>query len=330
MLQLQNSTPFAASMALFPNEDAVDTLYVIVKATFNINNQLTLADEQPPPVAADVYWAEPGKSSVKYVSDMHIGKSATDIIMLGHACAPDKQEVNQLDVKLSVGEINKTVRVFGDRQWKNGQITSPLPFTSMAMVYEKAFGGVRMQDGKIVEADIRNPIGRGFAGSRQGDDMNGVPLPNLEDPGHLIQDISDTPVPACFAPCAPNWQPRVDYAGTYDEQWQRTRAPYLPQDFDKRFLNAAHPDLVYSGFLQGGERVEITHMHPSGRLIFTVPKVNMMTRVMIAEEEIIPRFELETLLLEPNRLLMSLVWRAAVTCDKKALKVSEVKIALSR
>jgi hypothetical protein len=330
MLQLQNSTPFAVSMALFPNEDAIDTLYVMVKATFNISQQLTLADEQSPLVAADVYWSEPGKSSLKYASDFHIGKAATDIIMLGHACAPNKQEASQLDVTLSVGHLSKTVRVFGDRQWREGRITPPASFTTMPMVYEKAFGGVHVVNGQPDEVDARNPVGRGFAGTRNSEEMNGVPLPNLEDPAQLIQAPIDQPTPACFASCAPNWQPRVAYAGTYDEQWQTSRAPYLPQDFDKRFLNVAHPDLVYPGYLQGGEPVQITHMHPAGVLKFDVPRVQLYTRVMMADSEVIPDFELESLILEPNQLRMSLVWRAAVQCDKQTLKISDIKISLSR
>jgi hypothetical protein len=43
-----------------------------------------------------------------------------------------------------------------------------------------------------------------------------------------------------------------------------------------------------------------------------------------------PEFNLETLLLEPNQLRFSMVWRAAMPCDKKMLKISEVKIATSR
>ena len=330
MLQLQNSTPFAATMALFPNEEAIDTLYIIVKATFNISNQLTLADEQLPPVAADVYWTDPGKSSIKYASDFHIGKPATDILMLGHACAPNKKKVSELDVSLSVGQARKTVRVFGDREWRDGRITPPAAFTSMAMVYEKAFGGIHVVNGQVADADTRNPVGRGFAGARNAEEMTGVPLPNLEDPAQLIQEPMDQPMPACFAACAPNWQPRVSFAGTYDEQWQTTRAPYLPQDFDKRFLNVAHPDLVYPGYLQGGEPIQISHMHPVGLLQFDVPRVQLLSRVMIAGSEVTPTFNLETLVLEPNQLKMSLVWRAAVMCDKKALKISDVKISLLR
>jgi hypothetical protein len=316
MLQLHNNTPFAASMALFPNEEAIDTLYVMVKASFSIADKLTLTDEQAKPVAADVYWTEPGKSSLKYASDFHTGKPATDIIMLGHACTPGKQEATQLDVQVSVGQVNKAVRVYGDRQWRDGQMTRPATFTTMPMVYERAYGGVRFVDGRLAESETRNPVGRGFAGSRKTEEMNGVPLPNLEDPSNLIASPQDQPAPACFAASAPNWQPRVGFAGTYDEKWQTTRAPYLPEDFDKRFLNVAHPDLVYPDYLQGGESVRITNMHPRGDLDFEVPRVQMIS--------------LETLILEPNQLQMSLVWRASVSCDKQALKISEIKIALMR
>jgi len=200
----------------------------------------------------------------------------------------------------------------------------------MPMVYEKAYGGVHFVNGGLAEAEARNPVGRGFAGSRKKEDMDGVPLPNLEDPTSLIQSPDDQPAPACFAACAPNWHPRVDYAGTYDENWQTTRAPYLPKDFDKRFLNNAHPDLVYPGYLRGGEPIQISHMHPAGVLKFDVPQVQLSSRVTIAGYEVVPEFNLETLILEPNQLSMSLVWRAAVLCDKKALKISEIKIGLLR
>ena len=329
MLQLQNNTRFATGMALFPNEAAIDTLYVMVKASFNISKGLTLADEQTPPVPADVYWTEPGKSSLKYASDMHTGKPATDIIMLGHACVPEKKEATQLDVSLTVGQVNKVVRVFGDRQWQDGKITRPMPFRTMAMVYEKAFGGVHITNGEVVEDEPRNPVGRGLAGQRRANEMNGVPLPNLEDAKQLIREVNDQPAPAGFGFCAPNWQPRAGFAGTYDDTWRKTRAPYLPTDFDSRFLNMAHPDLVFPGYLQGGEPVTISHMHPGGTLKFDVPPVNLVARVKLAGREEIPAFKLETLILEPNQLKFSMVWRAAVLCDKQMLKISEIRIGTS-
>lgn len=330
MLQIHNNTPFAADMNLFPNEQAIDTLYVLVRATFNIGEQWTLADKQPPPMVADEYWTEPGESSIKYGSDCHVGKPCSDIIMLGHAYAPGNQRVRQLDVGLTVGRVHKTIRVFGDRHWQDGRISRAEPFKTMAMVYEKAFGGEHIVDGVVASVEDRNPVGRGFAGQRKTEEMNGVPLPNLEDPNNLISDISQRPEPACFAVSAPHWRPRSAYAGNYDETWQSQRAPYLPEDFDKRFFNMAHPDLVYPGFLSGGEQVEIINMHPHGTLKFALPHVSLNTVVSIAGDSVQARFNLETLVIEPDELRLSLIWRAAVQCDKKMLKISNIKINMTR
>lgn len=330
MLQLQNTTPFAAGVNLFPNEQAIDTLYVLVKATFNIGKQWTLADAQMPPSEADVYWTEPGKSSIRYGSDYHTGKPTSDIIMLGHACSPDNQDVTQLDVGLNVGEVGKTIRVFGDRHWQNGRISSPKPFKTMAVIYEKAFGGAHVVDGVVAAVEERNPVGRGFAGSRKPEEMNGVPLPNLEDPRDLIRDTAQRPQPACFGISAPHWRPRAGFAGTYDEIWQTTRAPYLPEDFDQRFSNMAHPDLIYPSYLKGGELVEISNMHPRGALKFALPKLKLNSVVSMAGKNVQPSFNLETLILEPNELRLAMVYRAAVECDKKMLKISSIKISMSK
>ncbi len=330
MLQLHNSTPFAANMALFPNEEAIDTLYLLVRGTFNIGKQWTLADEQLPPIEADEYWTEPGKSSIKQASDYHIGKSSSDIIMLGHAFAPDGEDVHQLDVSLAFGQVHKTVRVFGDRHWQDGRISPSQPFKTMAMVYEKAYGGVHIVGGEVAAIEARNPVGRGYAGQRKVEEMNGVPLPNLEDPNDLISDLKQQPVPACFGVSAPHWLPRSTYAGTYDDAWQNQRAPYLPTDFDRRFFSMAHPDLIYPEFLKGGESVEISNMHPSGTIKFNLPAVNLDTDVAIAGESLQPEFNLETVIIEPNRLKLSMVWRAALQCDKRALQISDVKISMAQ
>lgn len=330
MLQLHNSTPFAANIALFPNEEGIDTLYVLVRATFNIGKEWTLSDEQPQPVEADEYWTEPGKSSIKYASDYHTGKACSDIIMLGHAFAPDGKEVHQLDVNLVLGPVRKTVRVFGDRKWQDGRISSPQLFRTMAMVYEKAYGGVHIVDGEVDSIEARNPVGRGFAGQRKAEEMDGVPLPNLENPSDLIVSSKQQPGPACFGISAPHWLPRSTYAGTYDDKWQVQRAPYLPTDFDKRFLSMAHPDLVFPGFIEGGEPVEITNMHPGGDIKFNIPSINLNTDVSIGIESVRRNFNLETLIIEPNQLKLSMIWRAGIECDKKTLKIGDVKINMVR
>jgi len=330
MLQLENNTPFAADTVIFPNEDAVDSLYIIVRATFNIDKDWTLADQQLKPCTEDEYWTEPGKSSIKFTSDYHTGKLSTDIFMVGHAFAPMNTKTKQLDVSLKVGQVEKTVRVFGDRQWRSGKITEPKLFKTMAMVYERAFGGMFVSDGKIISSSDYNPLGRGFAGMRSVDEMDGVPLPNLEDPNDLIKQPSCEPMPACFGALAAHWLPRKNYAGTYDEKWETNCAPYLPNDFDKRFFNMAHPDLVYPGFLNGGEEVEITNMNPTGKIRFIIPNVKLVADVRIADKAESPKFNIESLIIEPNKLKMSLVWRSQLPCDKNMLKIKNIKISINK
>jgi hypothetical protein len=331
MLQLKNNTPFVSAFAIFPNEKGVDTLYIMVKATFAIGTQWTLAEKQAPLQQGDEYWGEPAKSSVRFSSDYHIGKPATDILMVGSACAPGQRPVRQMDVGLQVGSLSKVVRVFGDRIWNQGQITQPEPFMTMPLVYERAFGGQDLIEGeKLRDVETKNPVGCGFAGQKDPSEMQGMSLPNLECPDHLIRNYRDRPDPACFAPIAPNWQPRVSFAGTYDDIWQQTRAPYLPDDYKPQFMNVAPASLIYPGYLQGGEGVRIIGMHPAGDLGFTLPYVNLANKILMAGQEYAAPFVMETLLLDPNQRQLSMVWRAAMACDKKLPKIQQISVSLSR
>lgn len=331
MLQLKNDTPFKADIALFPNERGVDTLYVTIKATFTLQESVTLAEQQEPVRLADEYQGEPGRTSLKYSSDVHLTKPATDVIVIGSAHAPDGKPVASLDVSVSVGERRKTIRVFGDRKWYRSEndlrISAPEPFVTMPLVHERAFGGIHETEQKTL-FEPRNPVGIGFIGERELAEMDRQPLPNLEDPAHLIASPGDQPPPACFSAIAPSWEPRKSFAGTYDAVWQKGRAPYLPEDFQSRFFNAAHTDLAGSGYLQGGEQVVITNMAPRGILRFDLPSCALDVSVQIGECTKRPPMNLETVLIEPDESRFSMLWRSFVECDKKALKVSQVTVAM--
>ena len=273
MLQLKNTTPFAAHIAVLPDEDGVDTLYVTIKATFSLGARLEVADPQPPVLLADEFWGEPGQSSLKYAADVHLVKPSTDIALVGQAHSPGRKPVAQLDVSLAVAGRKKVVRVFGDREWRPGfacipaSTTTPAPFKSMPLVYERAFGGLHEVEGKKPEIlfEPRNPVGQGFVGKRKGRELKGLPLPNLEDPKQPIGGPKLRPAPAGFGYIAPAWEPRKSFAGTYDDAWLKKRAPYLPKDFDPRFFNAAHPDLVTERYLEGGEKVEALNVTPGAK-----------------------------------------------------------------
>ena len=287
-----------------------------------------------PPVwlyAQDVFWSDPANSSLKYTSDFHLSKPGTDVALVGNAWAPDGQAVSEMYVYFGVDEKQKALKVSGSRYWANGQITTPEPFEDMPLVYELAYGGSHIIEGEEPEYLIedRNPVGKGFRGKRSNEEIEGMPLPNIEDPNHLIQSPNDTPPPAGFGFIAAPWQPRLQYTGTYDEQWQKTRAPYLPEDFDSRFFNCAHRDLTFDRYLKGGEPVKIRGASVNGDLDFFVPVCIFTNKVKIAGNVKEPLLNLETILVEPDEQRLSLTWRAALPCDKKNLKCEEISIDLA-
>jgi hypothetical protein len=326
MLQLVNETPFKATMALFPDRAGIDTLYVIVKATVTVQPRLALAAEQLPITMADEYFGEPAGTSLKAVSDLHIGKPGTDVLITGHARAP--RPTTEMEVLISVAERQQVVRVVGDRVWlRDGTASEPEPFTEMPLVWERAFGGVHAAGDRVL-AEERNPVGRGFLGERKPGELEGLPAPNLLDPAAPLEKLGDEANPVCFAPTAPAWLPRRAFAGTYDAAWQRSRAPYLPDDFDPRFLQCATEALRFERFLQGDEAVRITGMSLEGSLEFDVPRVKPLIEVVVAGTPVSARPELETLWIEPDENRASLTWRANVPVDRKVLRVEKVTIVL--
>lgn len=330
-MKLNNKTPFAVETVISPNPDGVDAFYTTVKASFTIGAQWMLADEQILPQDADEYWGEAGQSSLKYSTDFHAGKLSTDIVVIGDAIVQGEQELKQLDVGVSVGGVQKVLRVYGDRVWHNGFATKPKPFQRMPIVYENAFGGSSIVEGELKSLEQRNPIGKGFKGKTSRDNMQGQSLPNIEDPDHLIQEMSDTPPPAGFGFCAPHWAPRFGYGGTYDEQWQIERAPYLPFDYDAKFQNAASPDLIYPGYLVGGEKVKIVNMHESGVLDFHLPIIKIGGQLKTANtptEEMV--FNMETVIIDPNNLQLQMVWKSIYVGGNKVSKIRTIDVSLSR
>jgi hypothetical protein len=327
MLQLQNQTPFAASIAVFPDRHGIDTVYVMIKGTCTLRPQIAMAPEQLPVVVADEYFADPALSSLKAASDFHIGKPGTDVLVMGHAWAPNGHAVAESSVTLSVAERNQTIRVVGDRVWNDGSPSAPQPFESMPLVWERAFGGFDNTTDKVL-AEERNPVGTGFVGARDAEQMEGQPLPNLEDPRMPLRKLGQTIEPVCFAPIAPSWLTRRTYAGTYDAKWQRTRAPYLPDDFDPRFLNCAAPTFAFDRYLQGGEPVRIDGMTPDAPIAFAIPAVRLSIEATVAGATQTPTANLETILIEPDANRASLTWRAAIPADRQVLKVEKIVVAL--
>jgi hypothetical protein len=330
MLQLDNQTPFAARITVLPDADAIDTLHVLVKATVNLSPRISLAKEQLPVTLADAYHGEPGRSSLREVSEMHIGKPGTDVIITGCARPPGGHPVREMLVTARVADRQRVIRVVGDRLWdRDGRAGAPEPFEAMPLVWERAYGGVD-DAGREVTGEERNPVGVGFLGDRSPGDLAGTRAPNLLDPQQPCERLGDVSDPSCFAPVAAAWLPRRHYAGTYDAAWQRQRAPYLPKDFDARFLQCAAGGFAFEHFFSGGEPISISGMAAEADVAFEVPTVAPRVLVRIAKRTETPDAHLETLWIEPEFNRAQITWRATVSCDRHVLHVERIAIDLDR
>ncbi|MEA3274718.1 MAG: DUF2169 domain-containing protein, partial [Pseudomonadota bacterium] len=136
----------------------------------------------------------------------------------------------------------------------------------------------------------------------------------------------DRPRPAIFRPVASYWSPRLEYVGTYDERWMKERMPLLAEDFDERFYQVASEDQQTAGFLRGGERVELTNLAPDGKLVFTLPKVRLTFTTNFGRERVDHRAQLHTVILEPGRRRVILVWCTILPCHHKVDKLDSTVV----
>lgn len=325
MLQLRNSTPFPAAFAVFPDLRGEDTVFVAVKATFIwLEKQIEVAVHQAPIVLADTYSGEPGASSLRDAGEMHPSKPGTDLLIQGEAFAPAGRPTTSCTVSVRIGPIAKSLLVTGDRVWERGlvgpAVSSPRPFLSVPLIFERAFGGTIRQPDETTVCEPRNPVGCGLRGGRSHSAMLETPLPNIEDP-------RDRATPAGVGPVAPSWEPRCRMGGTYDDVWRRTRAPYLPDDFDPRFLHVAPADQICATPLAGGELVELVNLSPQGVDRFALPGCRLAVTLSIGRERITRPARLETVILSPAVSQFSLLFRAALPCDGSPLHVDYIDVA---
>src|SRR3972149_7146910 len=124
---LINRTPFIAERYGLADENGMDSLFIVLKGTYGFDGRggLSLAEEQVPIEMADGYYGEPGKSSIKYSSDFSLDKMGTDIAVIGYAYAPHGR-ARESFVILQVGNLQKTIRVFGERRWKKSGISTSI------------------------------------------------------------------------------------------------------------------------------------------------------------------------------------------------------------
>jgi hypothetical protein len=327
MWALDNQTTFSAERLFLRDEQGAEVFVLLVKATLTVSpdGRAEMADKQLPIAMGPEYLGEPGKSSLLFDSDVVLSKATTDVLVHGHAYAPDGKVAREFPVRLEVGSLVKTLRIVGNRHWEAGVdpvLSQPEPFLKLPLRYEYAYGGVdRHERGR----EPKNPVGVGFVADRR--DFKLTQPPNVEHWDAPFPSAASFR-PAGFGPVARDWSPRLELAGTYDAAWNDSRKPLFPSDFDRRFYQAAPEDQLPPRPLVGGELVRLFNMTPNGFWEFRVPRVPLFCTTLIGWKREVFEPKLHTLVIEPDLQRVVMTWHAARPCHQTLYSLRSASVAL--
>lgn len=322
-------------------------LGVLLKRTYRIvpGRPCVRANADRKLVPGDVHYDDPMNSSVRFESDFVPFKLATDVVLNATAVAPGGRPTRQMTVAVQVGQHRKELRVTGDRiaRYRAGAdpvFTDPEPFVVMDLRYERAYGGVDVRSDPLLPFPYpRNHLGKGFAVRNDTGAVDGLELPNIEDPADVLTPArvccgaidrwQNQPQPQGFGWYSKYSQPRAALAGVmpadrkFEQELRTAYAKLLPPDalavyeqtrlpdMNFRFFNGASPGLAVA-FLTGDEPVRLTNLTPDGLLSFRLPGEQPRIALDIGKGPHDPGTVLHTVQVRLDENEVDLVWRAAV------------------
>ncbi len=294
----------------------------------------------------DAYYegGDPEWSTVQHEYELAPYKPAADIVVIGKAYAPGGVPATQMTASVQVAEREKSIIVFGDRECHYRKDMSPVlsgpkPFTEMEIRYERAYGGRdETSDPNIPFFYPRNYMGTGVALRNIKETVDGLALPNIEDPDDLLtperiilgepERWPQQPLPQGFGWFQRTWYPRNASVGLYpafvdvDTVTTEERLGLVPKNhialakqfklpsYHPRLNNGASHGLLFP-VLQGDENVCLRGLSPEGLMEFTLPgeSPKIMLDIGFGAQELQAR--LDTVSIRPDDLEVDLIWRGA-------------------
>jgi hypothetical protein len=332
-MNLTNATKFPATHTMGMEPSGRELLVVVVKGTYAIpadGGEAVRSKTPIPLVEADLFAGEPGLSAPLAESDFAAKKPKCDVLLHGAAYAPGGKPAEVVPVSLQLGPISKSFNVVGARAWVKDVFswkgTHPLPFVKMPISYANAFGGRDESDPdeKNHRWYLPNHAGVGFHTNLYAPLVEGKPLPNSEEIGKPVEKPDGKYRPMAFGPVGRAWEPRPKLAGTYDKNWLDNVCPFLPSDFKDEFYQSAPPDQQMP-YPKGGEEVVLVNLTPQGRTTFKLPPLDMPVSIFLKGGiEKKQSAVADTIMIEPDRGLFSVVWRTSYPIQKNLFEIGAV------
>jgi hypothetical protein len=334
MLQVDNETAFSSHGAMLLDRQGNKVWVVMVKGTFTLHadGHTSLSREQEPVVLAPQFIGNAGTSTLVREVEVAVDHPGTSVTINGSAYSPGANSVYEVDVGFEIGPIRKYLHVTGDRQWilhrNHLVISSPAPFQTMPLTYERAFGGRHQFSNGTIEAFSRNPAGAGFAPSP--DLLVHRAVPNIEYAHDRVNGPGSRPAPAGLCAIPGSWSPRRELAGTFDDRWRMERSPLWPVDYDPRYQLSASWDQVSADPLRGGETVLLRNLTPGGVLQFRLPVFYFDFETFLRSSRVHHRGQLDRVIIEPDSHKLVMVWRSILNCTTDARAVKTTVISTKR
>lgn len=324
---------------------------VLVKRSYKMTHQKILShlNEAQAITQVNEYYkpSDPRYSTIKFESDLVPFKLKTDVVFIGNAYTPSSIPREKLNIGIKVGDYKKVIQVIGNRYciFREGLlplISEPEPFTIMPIRYENAYGGVdQLSIPDLYFAYPRNNMGKGFAIKNKKQLIDGLALPNLEDPNDLLNNeriiINDPinwneqPLPQGLGWFQPNWYPRASFAGALPSfvdinkpmreellglvpknQIQLARQLKLPS-YSLDFHTGASHGLSFP-YLKGNEQISLANLCNEQSIFnFQLPneKPEIMLNIGLGENQL--DVVLQTVCIRMEDKEVDLVWRGAHT-----------------
>jgi hypothetical protein len=210
----------------------------------------------------------------------------------------------------------------------------------MPIRYERAYGGVDVASSGPDAPMIypRNHLGKGFVVANVRASIEGLELPNLEDPGQPLrpetlvgpmEQWQQRPLPQGFGWYGKLWYPRCSFAGVmpaYMSMYDELREAFLglvPRDqveqfkkfklplLDFQYFNGASPGLALPD-LKGDETIRMVHLDPRGDFTLKLPGAPPRIGIDLGDSPRYPEVVLQTVCVLKEAGRVYLVWRGAV------------------
>ncbi|HHH26860.1 MAG TPA: DUF2169 domain-containing protein, partial [Polyangiaceae bacterium] len=124
-----------------------------------------------------------------------------------------------------------------------------------------------------------------------------------------------------------NWMPRAALAGTFDERWEAERMPLMPEDFDLRFYQSAHPRLQLDTRITPGMALGIDGMTLEGPLAITVAPLHVAVVAMFDDDtRDVVQPEVDTLVVDTEGRRVMLTARAAFPLGRGKRRLRALRV----